>query len=243
MDPEELLKQIQEALDEGLLVHLYRLASVSPEATLRQLRDQGIEVYSLGELGRVPAPLLDAVADDIISRCRRRGALTGAGLSVGGYFTLAPEIIWYLSTLLRLGQRLAMVYGQEVQTLKGQIELWQALASALGVQVDLEGLDGELHRGLPMAIGRGTLRDPILLNVVQQVLIKLSMALAKRITRFVPVLNIGLGGLATYRQLSNVGEQLKETFRTRHQLRTLSLSDLELSEEISFQLDPVPPRT
>ena len=236
MDPEELLKQIQEAMNEGLLVQLYRAASVSPDEVLKSLRQRGLEVFSLGEIWRVPTPLLDAAVDEHLTAKSRSTGLVSGAFSAGGLVTLLPELIWQVTTLLRLGQRVALTYGEEVTTPKGRLDLWQNLAAALSIKVDLEGVESDLKLNLPMVVGTSPMRDPMLVRLAEMVMFGLAMRMASQAIRLVPMLGAGLGGLRTYRQTRQYGEQFKTIYRNLHQLRHVNLSELEMSQETAFTL-------
>ena len=154
-----------------------------------------------------------------------------------GVLSIAPEIGYVLVALLRLSQRISLTYGYEVETSKGRLDLWTALARGLGIRVSLEGLESDLYRGLPVLVGKGQFRDPILVKVVQKVLVTVGLRMSTRFARMVPLVGAGVGGIANYAWFSMIGRRLKDDFRTRHQLRHLNLSDPGLSEEIAFTLD------
>ncbi len=232
-----MLRQLQNNLDEGLLSQLYRIASIEQDEILVGLRKRGVEAYSLGEISRAPIQLLDQGADEQIRRVCRSGALSGASFGLTGVLSIAPEIGYVLVALLRLSQRISLTYGYEVETSKGRLDLWTALARGLGIRVSLEGLESDLYRGLPVLVGKGQFRDPILVKVVQKVLVTVGLRMSTRFARMVPLVGAGVGGIANYAWFSMIGRRLKDDFRTRHQLRHLNLSDPGLSEEIAFTLD------
>lgn len=236
MDPEELLKQLQEAMNEGLLTQLYRAASVAPEEILKGLRSRGLEVFTVGEIWRVPTPLLDAAVDDFLQQKSRSTGLISAGFSAGGILTLLPELMWQMTTVLRLGQRIALTYGEEVATPKGRLDLWQNIAQVLDLNIDLEGLESDLKVNMPMMVNTHPMRDPMLVRLVEAVLMGMARRMATRVIRMVPMLGAGIGGLRTYRQTRQYGDRFKKIYRNLHQLRHVNLSDLEMSEEIAFTL-------
>lgn len=237
MDPELLLRQLQEALDEGLMLQLYRLASVNPEEVLSAHRAHGVEVYSLGELWRVPTPLLNPGAEKLVRSTHWQAVAGSTGFALGGLLTVLPELMWYTTVLLRLGQRVALAYGYDVHTTPGRLELWQTLATSLKLPVELEGLESWRSVVLPVPQVEPGMRDAVLQRLVQRVMTALALRMVKRVTRLVPVLNAGMGGLASHRQLQRVGQNFLSSYRSRHQLRLLNLSALDLSQDVPFVLE------
>lgn len=255
MTPEELLRRIQQAIDEGWLEHLYRASSVGTDELYLELRQAGVEVYSPGELIRVPTGMIDPVAQATVERSRRVGAMTGAGFGMGGWLTILPELGWYLAQLLRLAQRVSLLYGFEVQSAKGRLELWEALSQALELPVELEGVEsvepvgltlggsalggmslgGLPLGGLPIVFRAAPIRDNLTQQVARRVVRAVAMRMVGRFTRLLPVVSVGVAGFASYRLLGRVGVRLKETYRSRHLLRAMALSDGMVSEEVAWK--------
>jgi hypothetical protein len=191
----------------------------------------------VGEIAQVPPTILDQVADAYVRQVSRQGAITGLSFGLGGILSVAPELMVLIVTLVRMAQRLSLTYGHEFDTPRGGLDLWTSIGRSLGISIDLEGLDSELYRGLPMLVGRGQFRDPLLLKVAQRVIVTVAVKMSTRAARLIPFLGAGVGSLTNYTWLSRVGTRLKDDFRTRHQLRHLNLSDPGQSEEISFTLE------
>lgn len=252
MTPEELIRTIQQAIDDGWLEHLYRASSVAPDELYLALRQAGVDVYSSGELIRVPTAMIDPVAREVVVRSRKLGAMTGAGFGVGGWVTILPELAWYLSALLRLAQRVALLYGFEVQSAKGRLELWEAISRALEVPVELEGVEGATGLvgtsgtfglpqlglpgvGLPIVFRAAPIRDNLAQQLARRVIRSLAMRMVGRFTRLLPVVSVGIASYSSYRMLGKVGDSLQETYRARHLLRAMGSSDIELAEEVPWR--------
>ena len=237
MDIDELVRQLQANMDEGLLSQLYALTSISTQEVLEILRQENIKVYSPDDVLKTPTELLDEAADKAITQTKRKGAFYGGSFGMGGLISVAPELIYIFVTMIRLAQRLSMTYGQEYDSTKGRLDLWAAIGRAVGIKLELEGLESDLYRDLPIVMGKGPFRDPLLFKVAQKVLMTIGFKMSTRVSRLVPFLGAGVGVVTTYAYLSKIGYKLKEDFRVRHQLRHLSLSDPDLSEEIPFKLN------
>lgn len=237
VDPELLLRQLQEALDEGLMLQLYRLASVDPDEVLSAHRSHGVEVYALGELWRVPTPMLDPGAEKLLRNTHWRAVAGSTGFALGGLLTVLPELLWYTVVLLRLGQRVALAYGYDVHTTPGRLELWQTLATSLKIPVELEGVESWRAVVLPVPQLEPGMRDAVVERLVQRVMTALALRMVKRVTRLVPVLNAGMGGVASHRQLRQLGQHFLSSYRSRHQLRLLNLISFDLSQDVPFTLE------
>lgn len=231
-----MVRQMQANLDEGMVSQLYRLASVPSEEVLAALRAEDIKVYTPEEVLKVPTELLDPVADKQLKQVQRRGAFYGGTFGMGGLLSVAPELAYMFVTVIRMAQKLSLTYGQEYESSRGRLELWAAIGRSVGIKLDLEGLETDLYRELPIVVGKGPFRDPILFKVAQKVLVTIGFTMSTRISRLVPFLGAGVGIATTYAYLSKRGRLLKEDFRTKHQLQHLNLSDPGLSEEISYTL-------
>ena len=238
MDLNDWLRQVQEATDEGLVGQLYHLASVPPAEVLSSLRQDGIEVYTAAHILEVPTKRLDPVVDRLIRRTTWRGTFYGATFGMGGLLSVPPELAYLFVAIVRLAQRISLSYGQEYDSVRGRIELWSTLGRSIGIELDLEGLESDVYRRLPVVFGKGPFRDPLLLKAAQKVLVTIGFRLSTRVARFVPFLGAGVGLASTYAYLSGIGKRMKEDCRTRHQLQQMKLDDSTLSEEISYTMEP-----
>lgn len=217
MNAEDLGRSILDALDDGLVQGLYRLASVDPGSVLADLSTGETRLERIEHCGRLPVELIDPVATRYIRDARRSAALSGASLGFGGWIGLPPGLMHLMVLLLRLAQRLSLAYGVDYRTGKGEIELWKALAAGVGARVDWEGTEAELMRRLPVVVtGTGAFANPLLLQAARAVLMRVAILGGARITRFVPVVGAGSGAVLNFLEVHRVGNRLKQTFRARH---------------------------
>ncbi len=217
MNVEDLGRSILDALDDGLVQGLYRLASVEPDSVLSDLSTGEKRLERIEDSRRLPVELIDPVAARYIKDARRSAALSGASLGFGGWMGLPPGLMHLMVLLLRLAQRLSLAYGVDYRTGKGEIELWKALATAVGAKVDWEGTEAELMRKLPVVVtGTGAFANPLLVQAARAVLMRVAIIGGARVTRFVPVVGAGSGAVLNFLEVHRVGHRLKATFRTRH---------------------------
>src|SRR2546428_7666151 len=93
------------------LLRIYEVISVSPEDVLSDARGMGIQISTVEELRAVRTTVLDGLADNYVRSSKLMTSLSGAGLGVGGIMLVGPELSILAGSLLRLSQRLAVVYG------------------------------------------------------------------------------------------------------------------------------------
>ena len=65
-------------------------------------------------------------------------AAEGAGLGMGGMFTMLPDLGILAAITMRMIQKLSLIYGFPYNTEEEEAELWVAAASAAGVDIGRE---------------------------------------------------------------------------------------------------------
>ncbi len=231
MNIEDLGHNILSALDEGLVQALYRLASVEPDDVLARLSSADSPLRTIEAVAGLPVEVLDPIASRYIKEARRSAAMSGASLGFGGWVGVPPGLLHLVVLIVRLAQRLAVTYGVDFRTSRGELELWKALAHGVGANVDWEGTETELLRRLPVVVtGTGALTNPLLVKAAQAVLMRVAVTAGTRVTRFVPVVGAGSGAVLNYLEVHRVGRRLKETWRARHAIAGFNPSDAVVVE-------------
>lgn len=236
MTPEELMSAIQQAMDEGLVNQIYQSASVKEGEILDALRERGIDAYNLSDLQRIPTEQLDAQADLYLKSANRTAALTGLTYGAFPLIALVPELMHLLVTVIRSAQRLSLTYGQEIESYRGSLQLWETIGEAFGVDpAKLEGAESELFKNLPVPVRPGAMPlSPIMFRMVQGILLTMAYGFVKHAFRIVPFVGMGVAGAANYQLMRKVGRQMRGDFRGRHEL--MKMSQGEPSQELSFTL-------
>jgi len=217
MNVEDLAHSLLNALDDGLLQRLYRLSSVDPADVLADLSTGGRTIDRVDTVAALPVEVIDPVASRYIKEASRSAAISGVSLGFSGWVGLPPSLVHLMVLILRLDQRLAVAYGVDFRTDRGEIQLWKALATSVGADVDWEGTEAELMRRLPAVVtGTGTFANPLLVKAAQAVLTRLILRAGARVTRFVPVVGAGSGAVLNFLEVHRIGNRLKETWRARH---------------------------
>lgn len=219
MTPEEFVQALIDAIDDGLLQGLYRLASVRPEDVLVDLRRAGCQVPDLVAVRELAPDLLREPATRYVALAQRSAALSGASLGLGGWIGLPAGLLHLIVVVMRLAQRISLTYGFDHTTDRGEIELWKALAHSVGASMDWEGTEAELMRRLPAVVtGTGAFQNPLLLKAAQAVLLRLAATYGLRATRWVPVVGGGAGLAMNWVHVGRIGKRLREHYGKRHAL-------------------------
>src|SRR6202040_3620626 len=155
-------------------------------------------VYSV-EVGH-----LDDVARRIIRSGMKIAAAEGAGLGMGGIFTMLPDLSILAGITLRTIQKLSLIYGFEYNTEEETAELWIAAASAAGVDISREVLEKEVvNRFVP--------------RVIQRIAAQASTEVVEKWSgRLIPLASSLIGAGLNYYFVRAWGERARSHFRKRH---------------------------
>jgi uncharacterized protein (DUF697 family) len=183
----------------------YQSVKVDPQKFLFQLRAAyGLPVSGFQGLYTVEVGVLDDVAERIIAGGMKIAAVEGAGLGLGGFATLVPDLSILGAITLRTIQKLSLVYGFEYATDDEIAELWIAVATAAGVDISRELLEKEVvNRFVPRVIGRIAARAS-------------AEAVEKWSGRLIPLVSSVIGAGLNYYFVRAWGERARKYFRERH---------------------------
>jgi len=131
-------------------------------------------------------------------------AVEGAGLGLGGFVTLLPDLGILAAIAMRTIQKLSLIYGFEFNTDDEMAELWLAAASAAGVDISRELIEkGVVNRFVP--------------RVIQAVAVQASTEMVERwASRVIPVVSSIAGGSLNYYFIRAWGERAMRHFREKH---------------------------
>ncbi len=225
MKADELARAVFATIDEGILQRLYDVASVRPEAILADLREAGHEAETIEQLQALPTEVLDSLADRYIRSAKRKAAMGGASMGLGGWLGLAPGLSQMLVLVLRLGQRISLTYGFDYRSERGELELWKGLASAVGASLRWEGTEAELMKRLPVAVtGSGALTNPLLMQALRAVIARVALTSSRQVSRWLPLVGGGTGLVFNYLEVDRIGRRLKANWRAQHVISSFDTS-------------------
>jgi len=107
----------------------YDTIKVDPENYLQHLRmAYDLPALTYDGVYSVDPDLLDHIAEQTIRAHMRMAAAEGAGLGMGGLFTMLPDLGILAAITLRMIQKLSLLYGFAYDTEQEEAELWIAAA-------------------------------------------------------------------------------------------------------------------
>lgn len=199
-----LRKRVEEGLRHGFN-HAYDALRVNPSVFLMQLRaGYGVPVSTFHGVYSVDLGILDNVGHDIIRAGMKVAAVEGAGMGLGGMFTLIPDLSILAAITMRTLQKLSLTYGFEYNTDQEIADLWIAVASAAGVDLGRELLEKQVvNRFVP--------------RVIQRIAFRASSEIVEKWSgRMIPVASSVIGATLNYYFVRGWGDRAQNHFRRRH---------------------------
>jgi uncharacterized protein (DUF697 family) len=200
----------------------FTLQSSDSETFWRKLADKhGVWLPNLSRIKDVPLDRLDAIAKTLIRTAERTALVQGVGLGFGGVATVLPDASLLSATILRLTQRLCLLYGIDLSSSGERFEMWRAAAAAAGLDY-----------------GKGFTEKHVLKKIAPRIAESLSARIgsevaAKWASRLIPVAGSAIGGALNFSFVRTWGRSMQRDLRARY----LALQ----SESISPVSEPAAP--
>lgn len=202
--PTWFVNRLQNAITGGL-TRAYTRVKVDPDDYLERVRrSHGLSIRSFRDMFFQPQELVDDLADQTISAAIKFAVLEGAGLGIGGIITVIPDVGILAAIVMRLIQKLSLLYGFEYSTEDEVATLWIAAASAAGLDIGRDIIEKEaIERFVP--------------RVIERIAARMSAEAAEKWSaRMIPVLSGALGGALNYYFVRAWGRRAKQHFREKH---------------------------
>jgi uncharacterized protein (DUF697 family) len=204
-EPKSLVRRALEAALRKGFTRAYHTIKVDPDKYMEHLRT----AYSLpaitydGVFG-VELHTLDHIAEDTIRASMKMAAAEGAGLGMGGMFTILPDLGILSAITMRMIQKLSLVYGFPYNTEQEEAEIWVAAATAAGVDIGREIIEKQMvSKFVP--------------RVIQRIAARTSAEIAEKwVGRLIPVVSGVIGAGLNYYFVRVWGERALGHFRQRH---------------------------
>ena len=229
----DVLHLMERRLDEDLLPALYAAASLDTAVIREDLRKQDLAYADPREGLMPPVEDLDATAEVLVERARKRAGAVGAAGGVAGAVGVPPEVLALLIQTLRLAQRLSVVYGFDPETDRGQVMLWRAVGAAYEVevpegqlQVRVRDLPGTVRHNMPAARqAAGWMMRRVVRRAVWQV--------AAKGVRLVPGLSTGISAWSAQKRLQAQGRKMAAVLRRSCEVHPIGLLSVIEAEVVS----------
>ncbi len=182
-----------------------RSVEIDPEEFRRHLADRhNLWIPHFGRMRDVPIEQLDAIAERLIRDAQRLALAQGAGFGLGGMITILPDASLLTIVILRLIQRLCLLYGFAEDDAERRVELWLAAAGAAGIDLGKDFAEKQLAERLaPRIAGRLAVRIG-------------EESAEKWVGRMVPLASSAIGGALNYTFVRSWGRRVKHHLREKH---------------------------
>lgn len=200
-----LMRRGVEAAIRSAFMKAYTTVKVDPEKYLEHLRmAYNLPALTYSGVYSVDPDTLDEIAEQTIRSHVRLAAVEGAGLGMGGMFTIIPDLGILSAITMRMIQKLSLIYGFPYNTDEEEAELWVAAASAAGVDISRELLEKQfVSKFIP--------------KVIQRIAVSASAEIVEKWTaRLIPVVSSVIGGGLNYYFVKVWGERAVGHFRQKH---------------------------
>jgi len=199
-----LARRMERALNIALSRAYQSIKVDSGEFLLRMRVAYSIPASTYDGIFSVPVQQLDDVAQDVVKASMKVAVAEGAGLGLGGLFTVVPDLSILAAITMRMIQKLSLVYGFQFNTEDEMAELWVAAASAAGVDISREVLEKTVvNRFVP--------------SVIQRIAATVSADFAeKAAARAIPVASSVVGAVLNYYFVRTWGTRAIAHFRQKH---------------------------
>ena len=189
----------------GAFTRAYRTIKVDPDRYLEHLRlAYDLPALTYNGVYSVPLHVLDEIAEETVQASRKIALAEGAGLGMGGMFTMVPDLGILTAITLRMIQKLSLIYGFQYNTEDEEAELWVAAASAVGVDISRELLEKQfVSKFVP--------------RVIQRIAASASAEIVEKwAARLIPIVSSVIGAGLNYYFIKVWGERAIGHFRQRH---------------------------
>jgi EcsC protein family len=183
----------------------YSQVQVDERKYLRHVqRAHRLPVGSWQEMFHLGPEIIDPIAVGTIKSASRMAALEGAGLGLGGFLTVVPDMGILSAITLRMLQKLSLLYGFEYSTEEETVNLWIAAASAAGLDLGRDFIEKQaVERLVP--------------RIIDRMAVKVGTEVAEKWAgRIVPVLSAGAAGALNYYFVRASGRRAQRHFLARH---------------------------
>lgn len=199
------LRGFLESATRRAFLKAYDTVKVDPEKFFQHLRvAYDVPALTYEGMRSVNLAHLDAIAEETIRSSMKIAAAEGAGLGMGGMFTIIPDLGILAAITIRMIQKLSLIYGFPYNTEQEQAELWVAAASAAGVDISREIVEKQVvSKFVP--------------KVIQRIAASASAEFVEKWTaRLIPIVSSVVGAGLNYYFTRVWGERAAQHFRERH---------------------------
>jgi hypothetical protein len=183
----------------------YQQVQIDERKYLRHVRRaHRLPIVAWDEMFDLGPEVVDPIAAAAIKSASRMAAMEGAGLGLGGFLTVVPDMGILAAITMRMLQKLSLLYGFEYATEEETVNLWIAAASAAGLDMGRDFVEKQaVERLVP--------------RIIDRIAVRVGAEVAEKWAgRIVPVLSAGAAGALNYYFVRGWGRRAQKHFRARH---------------------------
>jgi uncharacterized protein (DUF697 family) len=183
----------------------YTEAKVDPAKYLERIRRAHfLPIDSFHDMFAMPQEVVDKLADQTISAAIKIAVLEGAGLGMGGFLTVIPDMAILSAIVMRMLQKLSLLYGFEYATDDEIATLWIAAASAAGLELGRDFVEKQAV-------------EKLVPRIIERIAVRMSAEVAETwASRLIPILSGAIGGGLNYYFVRGWARRAKRHFREKH---------------------------
>lgn len=209
----QILHNLGERVDMDLLPSLYQASTLSTAQIQREFMRTQTRWHDPSQGMNPDAVELQLAAHAVIGRCTRVAMIRGALGGSLGALAIPPEIAASLVQTLRMAQRLAVLYGFDPETARGQLLLSRALEVTYNLKLPTQRAMGVRMRDLRQ-VSTQQLPDVQRTTawVARTVSWQMTRRIGGRIGRVLPGFGMGIGAWDARRLMKRHGQIMLQVY-------------------------------
>jgi hypothetical protein len=194
-----------------------RSVEIDPEQFRKYLADKhGLWIPHFGRMRDVPIEKLDAIAARLIHDAQRIAMAQGAGFGLGGMITVLPDAGLLTVIILRLIQRLSLLYGFDGDGQERRLEMWLAAAAAAGIDLSKDLAEKQMVEKLAP-------------KIAARLAVRIGEESAEKwVGRIVPLASSAIGGALNYSFVGTWGRRVQRHLREKYVSETAAARTVDL---------------
>ncbi len=183
----------------------YAQVRVDERKYLRHVRRaHKLPVDSWYQMVELHPGVIAPIAESTIAGSSKMAALEGAGLGIGAFLTVVPDMGILATITVRMLQKLSLLHGFEYATEADNVQLWIAAATAAGVDLGRDFLGKQAM-------------EQVVPRIIDRIAVKVGAEVAEKWAgRLIPVVGMGASAAINYYFVRSWGRRAHAHFATRH---------------------------
>jgi len=203
---DDVKEAADERLETDLLTAIYAAASLETEEVKSDLRDAGVPFVDIDHHPTVEE--LGIAADALIELARRDATAIGAAGGAAGAIGVPPEALASVVHVLRLAQRLCVLYGHDPERGPGYVVMWKTVAAAWKIELP-EEMEVRVKDLPQTAAAQLPESKEMAAWIARKVATRALWSVLGKGIRWVPGLATGISAYAANRRMKSQGRRMK----------------------------------